>query len=37
MEPYLGTPAGTRAVLKKYGISTQKKYGQNFLVDPSIL
>ena len=37
MEPYLGTPAGTISVLKKYGISTQKKYGQNFLVNPRIL
>ncbi len=37
MEPYLGTPAGTISVLKKYGISTQKKYGQNFLIDPEIL
>lgn len=37
MEPYLGTPAGTRGVLKKYGITAKKQYGQNFLVSPAVL
>lgn len=33
----LGTPGGTIEVLKKYNFSFQKKYGQNFLIDPNIL
>ena len=34
---YLGIPANTMAVLKKYNFSFQKKYGQNFLIDTNIL
>lgn len=33
----LGIPQNTLAVLKKYDFNFQKKYGQNFLVDPHIL
>ena len=33
----LGTPGSTIEILKKYGFHFQKKYGQNFLVDPHIL
>lgn len=36
-EPYLGKPARTRAVLRKHGFSTRKKYGQNFLIDEGVL
>lgn len=34
---YLANPAHTVAVLEKHGIRAQKKYGQNFLIDPHIL
>ena len=34
---YLGTPTATAQVIKKYGFSFQKKYGQNFLIDANIL
>ena len=34
---YLGIPANTMAVLKKYNFLFQKKYGQNFLIDTNIL
>ena len=37
MEPYLGKPAYTAAVLKSHGITARKKYGQNFLVDEDVL
>lgn len=33
----LGIPQNTIAILKKYNFNFQKKYGQNFLVDPHIL
>ena len=33
----LGTPQETIAVLQKYGFHFQKKYGQNFLIDPRVL
>lgn len=33
----LGIPQNTIAVLQKYQFNFQKKYGQNFLVDPHIL
>lgn len=33
----LGIPSNTIAVLEKYGFRFQKKYGQNFLIDPNIL
>ena len=36
-EPYLGNPGRCSAVLKKYGFSFRKKYGQNFLVDTNVL
>ena len=35
--PWLGTPAGTIEILQKYGFHFQKKYGQNFLIDPHVL
>ena len=34
--PYLAAPAATLAVLKKYGLHTQKKFGQNFLIDAHV-
>ena len=34
---YLANPAHTVAVLEKHGIRAQKKYGQNFLIDPHVL
>ena len=36
-EPYLGNPQATIAVLNKYGFTFQKKFGQNFLIDPHVL
>ena len=33
----LGIPQNTIAVLQKYHFTAQKKYGQNFLVDPHVL
>ena len=36
-EPWLGTPAATTEVLKTYGFHFQKRYGQNFLIDPHVL
>lgn len=35
--PYLASSHATRAVLEKYRFTIQKKYGQNFLIDASIL
>lgn len=34
---YLGEPQQTIAVLQKYNFRFQKKYGQNFLIDPHVL
>ena len=34
---YLVNPQSTIAILKKYDFSFQKKYGQNFLIDPHVL
>ncbi|MBE5872022.1 MAG: 16S rRNA (adenine(1518)-N(6)/adenine(1519)-N(6))-dimethyltransferase RsmA [Lachnospiraceae bacterium] len=34
---YLGNPQGTIAVLQKYQFRFQKKFGQNFLIDPHVL
>lgn len=34
---YLVNPQNTIAILKKYDFSFQKKYGQNFLIDPHVL
>lgn len=36
-EPYLGNPQAIIAVLNKYGFTFQKKFGQNFLIDPHVL
>ena len=36
-EAYLGNPSRTAEVLSKFGISAQKRYGQNFLIDSNIL
>lgn len=33
----IATPEGTKALLNKYNFSFQKKFGQNFLIDPRIL
>ena len=33
----LSNPQETIAVLQKYGFNIQKKYGQNFLIDPRVL
>lgn len=35
--PSLGTPSETIAVLQKYHFNFQKKFGQNFLIDPHVL
>ena len=35
-KPYLAKPAAAIAVLQKYGLHTQKKYGQNFLIDAHV-
>ncbi len=34
---YLGNPTETIAVLQKYHFNFQKKFGQNFLIDPHVL
>ena len=34
---YLGIPQNTIAVLQKYHFNFQKKFGQNFLIDPHVL
>ena len=33
----VATPEGTKALLNKYAFTFQKKFGQNFLIDPSVL
>ena len=33
----LGQPQNTIAILKKYDFTFQKKFGQNFLIDPHVL
>lgn len=33
----LGTPTGTIEVLQKYNFNFQKKFGQNFLIEPHVL
>ncbi|MDO4805493.1 MAG: 16S rRNA (adenine(1518)-N(6)/adenine(1519)-N(6))-dimethyltransferase RsmA [Lachnospiraceae bacterium] len=35
--PYLGNRSRCKAVLEKYGFSFRKKFGQNFLIDESVL
>ena len=35
--PRLGTPTGTIEVLHKYNFNFQKKFGQNFLIEPGVL
>lgn len=37
MEPKLGNPQNTIQLIKKYDFIFQKKYGQNFLIDPRVL
>ena len=37
MEPKLGNPQNTIAIIKKYNFIFQKKYGQNFLIDTNVL
>ena len=37
VKSWLGEPQNTIAVLQKYGFVFQKKYGQNFLIDPHVL
>ena len=36
-KPYLGNPIRCEAVLNQFGFSFRKKYGQNFLIDESVL
>lgn len=36
-KPWLGNPQNTISILQKYGFRFQKKYGQNFLIDPHVL
>lgn len=36
-KPYLGNPQNTIAVINKYEFVFQKKFGQNFLIDPHVL
>lgn len=36
-KPTLANPTNTRAILQKYNITFQKKYGQNFLIDTNVL
>ena len=36
-EPWLTRPHKTKEVLQKYGFRFQKKFGQNFLLDPHVL
>ena len=35
--PVLGIPQNTIEILRKYDFSFQKKFGQNFLIDPHVL
>ena len=35
--PKIGTPGRTVEVLQKYQFNFQKKYGQNFLIEPQVL
>ena len=35
--PYLGNPKNTIEILQKYGFVFQKRFGQNFLIDPRVL
>lgn len=35
--PYLGNPQKTVEVIRKYEFAFQKKFGQNFLIDPHVL
>ncbi len=37
MKPWLGNPAATTEILKKYNIRAQKRFGQNFLIDEHVL
>lgn len=37
MEPKLGNPQNTIAIIQKYNFAFQKKYGQNFLIDTHVL
>lgn len=34
---YLGTPSATKEIINKYSFAFQKKFGQNFLIDPNVL
>ena len=34
---YLGNPSTTSEILNKFGLTAQKRYGQNFLIDSNIL
>ena len=37
MEQKLGNPQKTIEIIKKYDFAFQKKFGQNFLIDPHVL
>ena len=34
---YLGSPSATKEIINKYSFAFQKKFGQNFLIDPRIV
>ena len=34
---YLGTPSATKEIINKYSFAFQKKFGQNFLIDTTVL
>ena len=36
-KPTLGNPQNTIEILQKYHFNFQKKFGQNFLIDPHVL
>ena len=36
-KPWLGDPQHTISILQRYGFRFQKKFGQNFLIDPHVL
>lgn len=37
LKAYLGNPSKTSEILNKFGLTAQKRYGQNFLIDSNIL
>ena len=37
MQPFLANPQAVKAVTNKYDFTIQKKYGQNFLINPGVV